>query len=76
MPRYFISTSDGFQAHDPEGIELPDTEALARMLRRTLAAILADEGTEGGRNEFWADALDERGERVMTARVSLSVAVP
>lgn len=76
MPRYFVTTFDGFKASDRDGIELPDLDALEGVLRQTLAAIMHDEGRHPGRNEFWADALDERNERVMTARISMSVARP
>ncbi|MDP4026769.1 hypothetical protein Q8W71_29620 [Methylobacterium sp. NEAU 140] len=73
MPRYFVTTSDGVMVQDGEGTELPDLDALEKLLRQTLAAIMSDEGKPGSRNEFRADAADERGERVMTARMSLSV---
>ncbi|MDP4027228.1 hypothetical protein Q8W71_32155 [Methylobacterium sp. NEAU 140] len=76
MPRYLVTTYDGITVSDPGGIELPDLDALAIVLRQTLSAIMHDEGGRPGRNEFWADAHNECGERVMTARVSLSVAVP
>ena len=71
MPRYFITTSDGFQAHDDEGLVLPDIDALATMLRQTLATMLRDEGGQGSSNEFWADASDETGRCVLTAKVTL-----
>ena len=76
MPRYFVTTSDGFQAHDDEGLVLPDTPALAKILRQSLASILLDESMRGGGDEFWAEALDEDGRRVMTAKIKVSVAEP
>lgn len=71
MPRYFITTTDGFEAHDDEGLVLPGPDALAKVLRQTLAAMLHDEGVEGGRNEFSAKAYDEDGRQVLTAKVSM-----
>ena len=76
MPRYFITTSDGFAAHDDEGLMLPDAQALAKILRQSLASIMLDEGVKRGRDEFWAEALDEGGRRVMTANIKVSVAEP
>lgn len=76
MPRYFITTIDGFEAHDDEGLVLAGPDALAKVLRQTLAAMLHDEGTEGGRNEFSAKAYDEDGRPVLTARVSMTTVAP
>ena len=76
MPRYFISTANHFRAGDEDGTEVPDISALRRLLRLTLAELLHSEGDEGDRNEFWADALDAAGRRVMTAKLSLIVVEP
>lgn len=74
MPRYFVSTSDGVQAHDEEGLVLPDLDELSVVMRQTLAAMLHDERQESDRDErseFIAEAHDEDGHQVMTARVNV-----
>ena len=76
MPRYFITTSDGVPAHDEEGLVLPDTRGLGRILRQDLISIMLDEGLKHGQDEFWAEALDEGGRRIMTAKIKLSVTEP
>lgn len=76
MPRYFITTSNGLQTHDEEGLVLPDAQALAKILRQSLASIMLDEGVKHGWDEFSAEALDECDRRVMTAKIKVSVAEP
>lgn len=73
MSRYFITTVNGVEVDDEEGVELPNREALRMMLRQTLTAILHDEAEANGVNEFTAQAYDEAGRLVMSARVSFSV---
>ena len=73
MPRYFITTFDGFQAHDDEGLVLPDAHALAKLLRQSLAGILLDASIRSGGDEFWAEAHDDNGQHVMTAKVVMTV---
>lgn len=76
MPRYFITTSDGFQANDEEGTVLPDEAALETMLRKTLARILHDEGGVDGIDEVWAEATDEAGRSVIKLKASLTKLAP
>ena len=71
MPRYFVTTSDGSQAHDAEGLVLPSLDELSVVMRQTLAVMLHDESREGGCREFDAQAHDESGHRVMTARINM-----
>ena len=59
MPRYFIDTVDHVAVRDDEGTVLPDRAALRDLLRRTLTALLHDEGEETGVNDFTARAYDE-----------------
>lgn len=73
MPRYFITTADGFVAHDDEGVELPDVDALEKLLCRTLADILRDEGCKKDRHSFMAYAADEAGKIVVTATISVGM---
>lgn len=72
MSRYFISTVNGAEIDDEEGVELPNLEALRMMLRQTLTAILHDEAEADGVNEFTARAYDEAGRLVMSAQASFS----
>jgi hypothetical protein len=58
---------------DDEGIDLPDLASLRSLLRATLTAILHDEGGQTGIDEFSAQAFDEAGRVVMTARASVSI---
>lgn len=76
MPRYFVTTLGGFRADDEDGIEVPNVADLERMLRRTLAAILHDEGKNGGPNEFWAEAKDASGQIVLRLKVALTKIAP
>lgn len=77
MPRFFVSTtSDRFHVDDHEGVALPNTPALAKVLRQTLATMLHDEGSADGCTEVRANAVDERGRCVMSAAVRLTIAKP
>lgn len=58
---------------DEEGVELSCRDALRDLLRRTLTAILADEGEETGVNDFTARAYDENGRLVMRAQASFFI---
>ena len=73
MSRYFITTINGVEVDDDEGVDLPNREALRIMLCQTLTAILHDEAGADGENEFTAQAYDEAGQLVMSARASFSV---
>lgn len=72
MSLYFISTAEHIEVTEDEGVELPDLDALRDLLRRTLSAILADEGERTGVNAFTARAYDEDGRLVMRAQTSFS----
>lgn len=71
MPRYFITAPEGFSTHGADGLVLPDTTALATVLRQTLAVMLHDEGQGDSETEFNAEARDENGHQVMTARLNI-----
>lgn len=71
MPRYFVTTSDGSQAHDDDGLVLSNLDELSAVLRQTLAVMLHDKGRDGGCSEFNAQVHDETGHQVMTARVNM-----
>ncbi|MDP4027019.1 hypothetical protein Q8W71_30990 [Methylobacterium sp. NEAU 140] len=73
MPRYRISTFNGSEVIYGGGIDLPDLEAVENLLRLTLTTMMRLEGSATDANNFWADALDDNGERVIAARISLSV---
>lgn len=73
MSRYFISTVNGDEVTDEEGVELPDREALRTVLRHTLTAILHDEAETAGADELTARAYDEDGRLVMRAQASFSI---
>lgn len=73
MPRYFVTTANGFVAHDEEGVEVSDLDALRTMLCRTLARILHDEGCGKGQESYMTYAADESGRLVMTATISVAV---
>jgi len=74
VPRYFISTANGHEVRDEEGVELSGREALRTLLQKTLTAILHDESANGGTTECSARACDEDGRLVMQARVSIDIA--
>ncbi len=73
MPRYFISTSDHVKVMDDEGVIVSTRAELRDLIRRTLTAILKDEGEWTQVNEFTAQAYDETGKLVMSARASFSI---
>jgi hypothetical protein len=73
VSRYFINTADHVEVMDEEGVELPSLAALRDLLRKTLTAILHDEGNETGVDEFTAQAYDASGRLVMRARVSFFI---
>ncbi|MCJ2089921.1 hypothetical protein MKK88_28615 [Methylobacterium sp. E-005] len=73
MSRYFISTADHVEVMDEEGVEIPSRDALRCLLRKTLTAILHDEGGQTGADQFTAKAFDEDGKLVMRARASFFV---
>ncbi|WP_020095948.1 hypothetical protein [Methylobacterium sp. 285MFTsu5.1] len=72
MPRYFIVTSDHVTVRDDEGVQLSGRDALRDTLRRLLTEILRDEGYRTEVNEFTAQAYDEAGKLVMSARANFS----
>ena len=74
MSRYFISTANGVEVQDDEGVELPNHNALRTMLRQSLTEILRDEGEAHGVGEYTAKAFDEDGRLVMQARATFSIA--
>ncbi|KAA0111703.1 hypothetical protein CIW48_30630 [Methylobacterium sp. P1-11] len=74
MSRYFISTANGHEVQDEEGVELSSRDALRTVLRHTLTAILHDEAEERPGDAVTARAYDEDGRLVMSARASFSVA--
>lgn len=76
MPRYFIDTADHVEVRDDEGSVLADRAALRDLLRRTLTALLHDEGAATGVNDFTARAYDEDGRLVMRARASFHIVDP
>ena len=76
MPRYFIDTSNGFKAHDEQGLILAGPEELAIILRQSLATIMHDEGRQGSHDEFRAVAYDEGGQHVMMATMCLTTTEP
>lgn len=73
MPRYFIVTSDHVTVRDDDGVLLSGRDALCDTLRRLLTEVLRDEGYRTGVNEFTAQAYDETGKLVMSARASFSI---
>ncbi|MET3409304.1 hypothetical protein SAMN02799625_05920 [Methylobacterium sp. UNC300MFChir4.1] len=76
MSRYFISTANGHEVEDEEGVELSGREELRTILRRTLTAILHDESANDGATECSARACDEDGRLVMQARASIDITDP
>lgn len=73
MPRYFVSTTNHVTVMDEEGVELTSRYALRGLLRRVLTEILQDEGNQASVNDFSAQAYDEGGKLVMSARASFSI---
>jgi hypothetical protein len=71
--RYFINTANHVTVVDEEGVELPNLSALRDLLRRVLTEILRDEGAQTGANDFTAQAYDDVGRLVMSARASFSI---
>ncbi|SFF27689.1 hypothetical protein [Methylobacterium sp. 13MFTsu3.1M2] len=57
MSRYFISTANGHEVQDEEGVELSGREALRTILQKTLTAILHDEDAVDGKRRSQATAL-------------------
>lgn len=73
MARYFISTTNHVTVMDKEGVDLTSRDALRDFLRRVLTEILQDEGSLTGVNDFSAQAYDESGKLIMSARASFSI---
>ncbi|TXM98879.1 hypothetical protein FV242_27360 [Methylobacterium sp. WL64] len=73
MSRYFISTANGVEVQDDEGVELLNHDALRTMLHQSLTEILRDEGDAHGVEEYTAKAFVEDGRLVMQARATFSV---
>ncbi|MCJ2133407.1 hypothetical protein MKK69_04905 [Methylobacterium sp. J-026] len=71
--RYFINTANHVTAIDEEGVELPSPSALRDLLRRALTEIMRDEECQTGVDEFTAQAYDDVGRLVMSARASFSI---
>ena len=75
MPRYYFHTCiDGALAHDPEGEELTDLEAVKIIALRVLAD-LAEGVLPGARKkkDFSVEVHDEQGHRVLKTELSLDV---
>ncbi|MCJ2066145.1 hypothetical protein MKK63_26100 [Methylobacterium sp. J-088] len=73
MSRYFINMANHVTVMDEERVEVSDRNALRDLLRETLTLIIHDDGDQTGVNEFAAQAYDEDGQLVMSARASFSI---
>lgn len=73
MPRYFVTVGNGSVHEDDEGLDLPDTKALDTTMRKTLAAMLHDEGIRSVDGTMTAFATDETGAIVRTMTLRLAV---
>jgi hypothetical protein len=74
MPRYFFDIHDGARSTtDDVGVELDELEAARQEAARTLGEIARDILPDGDRQEVVIEVKDEAGQRVLVAKLSVSI---
>jgi len=74
MPRYFFDIHDGARSTtDDTGVELDGLEAARQEAARTLGEIARDILPDGDRQEVVIEVKDEAGQRVLVAKLSVSI---
>ena len=74
MPRYFFDIHDGARSTtDDTGVELDGLEAARQEAARTLGEIARDILPNGDRHEVVIEVKDEVGQRVLLAKLSVSI---
>lgn len=73
MPRYFIDTFDHIVAIDDVGCDLPDEDAARKLVRETLAEMLASEHKGQSSAQYRAEVRDEVGKPVLTGSVLIVI---
>jgi hypothetical protein len=74
MPRYFFDIHDGARSTtDDTGVELDGLEAARQEAARTLGEIARDILPDGDRHEVVIEVKDEAGQRVLAAKLSVSI---
>ena len=69
MPRYFIDTFNSVVAIDNVGHDLPNEDAVRRVVRETLVGMLAAEHRERPAAQYRAEVRDEAGKSLLTGTV-------
>ena len=74
MPRYYFDIHDGAQfARDETGVELDDINAARQEAARTLGELAREILPDGDRREVVIEVKDETGQRVLVAKLSVSI---
>lgn len=73
MPRYFIDTFDSIVAFDDVGYDLPDEDAVRKVVRETLAGMLGSEHKGRPSAQYRAEVRDEAGTPLLTASVLIVI---
>ena len=73
MPRYFIDTFDSIVAFDDIGYDLPDEDAVRKVVRETLVGMLGAEHKGRPAAQYRAEVRDEAGKAFLTATVLLVI---
>ena len=68
MPRYYFDIRDGVCAPDPDGLDLPDTQAAWSEAVRTCGAMLKDIDGQLPQGEWRMEVTDESRQPVFTLR--------
>jgi hypothetical protein len=69
MPRYFIDTFDSIVAIDNVGHDLPNEDAVRRVVRETLVGMLGAEHKGRPAAQYRAEVRDEAGKSLLTGTV-------
>lgn len=76
MPLYFIDTFDNIVAFDDVGHDLPDEQAVRKVVRETLVGMLAAEHGDRPSAQYRAEVRDEAGQPLLTGTVLIVMDKP
>ncbi len=74
MPRYFFDIHDGARfTADETGVELDGIEAARQEASRALGELVREILPDGDQREILIEVKDEAGQRVLVAKLSVSI---
>lgn len=73
MPKFFIDTLDGQVIFDDEGYDLPDHQAVKKLVQRVLSDLMSREESDETGTRLRADVRNEDGTLIMTARLMMTI---